>query len=139
MSALRVRDVMTGPVETIEAGRSLAEARQRMEAGGFRHLPVVLDGRLIGFVSDRDVALVLAAWSEDDRFVGTLADASEIQVREVMVACPSTVAPDDSLDEVLELTIEQKFGAVPVAEGDTVVGIVSTIDLLRLLRDRLSP
>ena len=50
-----VDDVMTPHPETIEPDDSLAHARVVMLHGGFRHLPVVEAGRLVGIVSMRDI------------------------------------------------------------------------------------
>ena len=51
----RVRDVMTRNPETVEPDESLAQARLVMLHGGFRHLPVVEAGRLVGMLSLRDL------------------------------------------------------------------------------------
>jgi CBS domain-containing protein len=58
----RVADVMTRNPETVEPDESLAQARLVMLHGGFRHLPVVERGRLVGMLSLRD----LLAASEDE-------------------------------------------------------------------------
>lgn len=50
-----VADIMTTDVRTCEPTSSLAEVRQVMTEGRFRHLPVVQDGRLVGVVSIGDV------------------------------------------------------------------------------------
>lgn len=47
--------VMTRDPETVEAGAGLADAIARMEAGQFRHLPVMKDGTCIGILSIRDI------------------------------------------------------------------------------------
>jgi CBS domain-containing protein len=52
-----VGDRMTRDPEVIEPEASVGEALDRMLDGGFRHLPVVEDGRVIGVVSMRDLAL----------------------------------------------------------------------------------
>jgi len=51
----QVAEVMTADPVTIGAGQSLAEAMQAMQEGGFRHLPVLEAGRLIGILSMRDI------------------------------------------------------------------------------------
>src|ERR687884_2032372 len=55
-SEARVREWMTADPVTVEEGTSAAEAAQTMLEHGFRHLPVVADGRAVGIVSIRDVA-----------------------------------------------------------------------------------
>lgn len=50
-----VSEFMTRQPETVRAGDSLAFALHKMDCGGYRHLPVVNDGRLVGVVSVRDM------------------------------------------------------------------------------------
>jgi CBS domain-containing protein len=52
---LPVRDFMTADPETVTPADTLAFALGRMDAGGYRHLPVVAGGRPVGVVSVRDV------------------------------------------------------------------------------------
>jgi CBS domain-containing protein len=46
--------VMTKNPQTISADETAIEALRRMQAGHFRHLPVVKDGRVVGILSRRD-------------------------------------------------------------------------------------
>ncbi len=50
-----VRDFMTSPVETLELEDRLAFAIHRMAVGGYRHIPILSDGQLVGVVSVREV------------------------------------------------------------------------------------
>ena len=50
----RLRDVMTKNPDTIEPDELAVEALRRMTTRGYRHLPVVDNGRLVGIVSRRD-------------------------------------------------------------------------------------
>ena len=53
--ALAVREFMTAGPETVAPTDSLAFALGRMDAGGYRHLPVVADGMPVGVISVRDI------------------------------------------------------------------------------------
>ncbi len=55
-----VRDRMTPDPQVIAPGATLGEALDRMLTGGFRHLPVVEDDRVIGMVSMRDLARAMS-------------------------------------------------------------------------------
>jgi acetoin utilization protein AcuB len=95
---------------------------------------VVEDGALVGMVSDRDLArygFTLAAEGAG-RHVATI-------VGEVMSPDVVAIEPETEVDEIIDLLLEHKVGALPVVDRatDTVVGIVSYIDVLRALRDRL--
>jgi len=104
-----------------------------------RHVPVVESGALVGMLSDRDlvrfdiVRLLTVAGAEALRHeLGT-------PVVKVMSSDIVGVHPETELTEVVELLVEHKIGAVPVVRADTreLVGIVSYVDVLRALQDRL--
>ena len=54
-SRWQVKDFMTARPETVREGDSLAFALHKMDVGGYRHLPVLRDGRLVGMISVRDL------------------------------------------------------------------------------------
>ena len=54
-SILKVRDVMSSPVETIDAGSKVAEAIAKMSGKGFRRLGVTRGGRIVGMVTQEAV------------------------------------------------------------------------------------
>ena len=52
---MRVKEIMKREVRTIAPDRPLLEASETMRIRGIRHLPVVADGRMVGFVSIGDL------------------------------------------------------------------------------------
>lgn len=60
-----VADFMTPRPEMLEADTPLLQALNRMAAGGFRHVPVTRDGRLVGVVSLRDLLGLVGKWYPD--------------------------------------------------------------------------
>ncbi len=113
-----VRRWMTKVPVTIAPTNTLAEARRKMEKGDFRRLPVVADDQLVGIITDRDLR----------QHVGQL---DHIRVDVVMSKPVITVAPDMLLDEAANLIVEHKVGGLPVVEGNKLVGILTSIDMLR--------
>jgi CBS domain-containing protein len=107
---------------TITLLDTLSNAQSLMDRDGFRQLPVVEKGVLVGMLSDRDLH---AHSGYLDR---TKVDAA---VTERLI----TVAPTDTAAHVARLLLEQRINAVPVVDGGRLVGIVSRSDLLRLLID----
>ncbi len=55
---------------------------------------------------------------------------SEMTVREIMTADPVTVTPEMSVTEAARLMVDRGFGALPVLEGDRLIGIVTEGDLI---------
>ncbi|VTT96434.1 signal transduction protein with cbs domains : CBS domain containing protein OS=uncultured Acidobacteria bacterium GN=HGMM_F54F02C36 PE=4 SV=1: CBS: CBS [Gemmataceae bacterium] len=63
--SLPVSQFMTRGPETVEPTDALAVALGRMDAGGYRHLPVVRDGKPVGVISVRDVLRYLTTLGSD--------------------------------------------------------------------------
>lgn len=131
--APRVRDVMTTILVTLSEEDNLEGVAKAMQSFHFRHVPVVDGTTLVGMVSQADLLRVSTS-----ALLGGAAP-SELQhrfeertfVAEIMTRTPTTIAPDAPLAEAARLLVATKAGALPVVEGDTLVGIVSEIDVLK--------
>ncbi|MCA9657658.1 MAG: CBS domain-containing protein [Myxococcales bacterium] len=120
----RIRNYMTRTVVTITPDLSVADAADRMRTNTIRHLPVVQQGKLVGLIAERDLALI-DGLSERKR--------DKIQVRQLMRIHPFMCGPDDSLIDVVRVMIEHKLGSVIVVEQGVPVGVFTTIDAMRRL------
>jgi CBS domain-containing protein len=60
LSSVRMREVMTSAPETVEATDSLRFALNKMSVGGFRHIPITAEGRVLGLVTAKDALRFLA-------------------------------------------------------------------------------
>jgi acetoin utilization protein AcuB len=128
---------MTTDVVTVTPDTSIGEAITLMRDGNFRQLPVVEEDRLVGIVTDRDLRqatdspLVLREKWYDEFLL------DEIKVKSCMTVNPVTVSPDMTVLNAVRLLRQFKFGGLPVIKGDTLVGIVTLIDVLDFLIERL--
>lgn len=131
-----VRDSMTPKPITITAQESLQGAMELMAMKRIRHLPVVdAQGHLIGLVTDRD--LRRAAPSPLFPNAGdTHAQLENTTVERVMVRAPTTIAPTAKLEDAIKLFVDKKFGALPVLDGQRLVGILTPIDVMRRWAER---
>jgi acetoin utilization protein AcuB len=133
-------DLMTPDPVTVTPQASVAEVWDLMRELEVRHVPVVESGALVGMVSDRDLArfdmarLLLVEGAE------TLRQELATAVVRVMSSDVIAVNPETELEEIVELLVEHRIGAVPVIRSNTreVVGIVSYIDVLRALQELLA-
>ena len=90
-----------------------------MQQHQIRHLPVIDNGVMVGWISARTLREVL------------LASMLEIiTVGDVMVQAPISVTPETSVEEAARLVHEHRIGGLPVLEGDTLVGVLTVHDLL---------
>lgn len=123
----QIQKVMTKLPRTIGHDIPVIRAEALMRSEGFRHLPVLDGGRLVGILSDRDITLAAA-----------LGD-SKMKVADVMMPDPYVARPDYALDRVVMEMAERKIGsAVVQQENGTVVGIFTAVDGLRVLSETLA-
>lgn len=131
MTTIRVADLMTKDVLTINRNDSLATADDVMRLGRIRHLVVVHDdGALAGVLSQRDLFLggLLKALG-----YGTHAKTTALAtlvVKEAMVADPHTTTPGTPIAEAAEVMLKYKIGCLPVLERKKIVGIVTESDFV---------
>lgn len=130
---LKVNDIMTREIKTLGRNDTLDIARDVMAFGRIRHLPVLDDGKVVGVVSQRDLfsAGLVAALGYGSRTQTTL--LKTVSVKEVMSEPPITVSPEVRVTKAARLMMEKKIGCLPVVEGETLVGLVTETDLLRLI------
>lgn len=119
-----VRNYMTATPHSVRPDMPLAAADKLMHEHGFRHLPVLQGGRLVGLVSQRDVRLIESLKGVDPKVVS---------VEEAMSQDLYEIAPDTHLDEVAATMAAHKYGSAIVVEAGKVVGIFTTVDALRAL------
>ena len=134
---MKARDVMTPNPITVAPDATLAEVWDLMREADIRHVPVVQAGALVGMVSDRDLALLDVAQVLTTEGADALRRTLATPVVTMMSSDVIFVEMDDDLDDVIELMLEHKVGAIPVARSDgrDVMGIISYIDVLRGIQD----
>lgn len=117
---MKVRDIMTASVDSIESADTIAYAARRMAEDDVGALPVLSSGELVGIVTDRDIAIRGVA-------AGIQPDAP---VHRIMSEQVATCAPDDDIETALLLMGREQIRRMPVCdERDRVVGIVALADL----------
>jgi len=108
---MTINPVAVSPEDT------LAQAQAKMREGRFRSMPVLEVGKLVGIITDRDIREHAAHLDHKVALAMT---------KDVM-----TVKPDTSIWDAARLLIDHKSGGLPVVDGGQLVGMVTTIDLLK--------
>lgn len=115
----RLKDVMSRDVKVIDPDSTIREAAAAMLEGDFGMMPVGENDRLIGAVSDRDIAVRGVAEGKD----------SNAKVREVMSKGITWAYEDDSVDNAARIMSEHQIRRLPVINRDKrLVGIVALGD-----------
>jgi CBS domain-containing protein len=116
-----IRDVMTSKVCTIDADKPVAYAAKMMKDEDVGFAPIVEGDRLVGTLTDRDIAVKVVAEGKDPQatLVGEIASTDIV-----------TAEPDQDLDEALRLMAQHQVRRLPVVEnGGRVVGVVAQADV----------
>ena len=132
---MEVRKWMKHPVHSIKPLDSIQHARELMDGYHVNQLPVVVDGRLVGIITDRDLrdafpSVFAAAPSRSQPAIGPTTDPRKVSVETVMTANATTVEPGHSMADAARVMRRQRIGALPVIEGRRVVGILTRSDVL---------
>lgn len=120
-----VRDWMTHKPVSIPVDCPIEVALGHMRSAAVRHLLVMDGDRLTGIVSNRDVRRLLEETAHPARL-------SE-PVSRIMTEGPVTVAPETPVAVAARLLLDAKIGALPVRDGDEIVGIFTKSDALEAL------
>jgi acetoin utilization protein AcuB len=126
---LLVRNSMTRELVTVVSETTAAEALALCRMNRIRHLPVLEGRRLVGVISDRDLRAATPA-------LGDLARAEaldRIRVADEMARDVSTASPEDPIEDAAMAMYERKIGCLPVVDGEDLVGILTTSDVMRAL------
>ncbi|MHC5018994.1 MAG: CBS domain-containing protein [Planctomycetota bacterium] len=119
---MHLADIMTTHVTTIHADAPADEAWAYLQQKGFRHLVVVRGDKIVGVVSDRDLGGKRGGAQRRDKAVA-----------EVMTGNIVTARPNATVKEAAKQMRGKGIGCLPIVDQGTLVGIVTTADLLDLL------
>jgi CIC family chloride channel protein len=126
-TALTAADIMQRQVETLTCQITLEEALQAFSQSSHRTFPVVKQGRLVGILTQKDLAKAAQVRS-----------AAALTVAAVMTPEPITATPDDTLAHILHLLNRYNVSSLPVTEGRRLVGIITRSDIIRVEAAHLS-
>lgn len=133
--ALRVRDIMSKDPLTVSTNDSLSEIIYKLSSYNIEHLPVVDElNKFVGILSKTDLyhkAMNLAQNTSGSAYNTMILDNSKAS--EIMTLNPVTVDPEEPITSAIKLLLQGNFHALPVLEEESVVGIISSQDILESL------
>jgi len=122
-----IRDVMTNDPRTIDADKPVVHAARMMRDEDVGLAPIVEGQKLIGTLTDRDIAIRVVAEGKDPQTT---------IVREVATSQFVTIDPDEDLDEALRLMAKNQVRRLPVLDQEgRLAGIVAQADVARHASD----
>jgi CBS domain-containing protein len=127
---MKIQDIMTRDPATVTPGTTVRDAAKVMQREDTGILPVVeseSSKKLVGVVTDRDIAIRIVAEGRD----------GNTRVSDVMTTSRlATLRPDADVDDVMDTMANEQVRRVPIVdERGTLVGIVAQADVVRKARD----
>ena len=122
-----VAEIMSTDLFTVSPDDPITLAASMMDWRHIRHLPVDQNGQLAGLISSRDVLRLLSAPGQ------LLCDRKTVTVGELMCSQPLTVTRETPIKDAINLMLASQVDCLPVLEGNELIGIVTTHDMLEVL------
>jgi len=119
MDMQQLKDLMSPDVQVISPDATIREAAEHMREGDFGMMPVGEGDRMIGAISDRDIAIRAVAEGKD----------ASTKVRDVMSEGIAWAYEDDSVEQAAKIMSKRQVRRLPVVDRDKrLVGIVALGD-----------
>ncbi|MBK8267381.1 MAG: CBS domain-containing protein [Planctomycetes bacterium] len=134
---MQLIDIGDTKVVQVRPDDSVDHAIALLEQHGFRHLPVMERGRILGMVSDRDLLSAVAMLPSSERMSAEEGPArvGATRISQIMSSPAITVEAEASLEVAAELMLREGIRAIPLVYQDRVAGIVTETDFLKCYLD----
>ncbi len=121
--------IMTANLITVQPSDKLTAVQHILTTKRIHHVPVVEGKRLVGLLTTYDLFKLCRSGEDYD----------QIEVRDVMTTRLATLEPEDKVGSASEVFLENLFHAIPIVKDDELVGIVTTLDVLRYSYEKEYP
>jgi CBS domain-containing protein len=138
-SDLAVEDIMTASTTNVSPEIPLSHVTKQIVEHGYRRLPVVKDGILLGMITATDIMGYIGKGRVfSEMKTGTVDEVLNLPVRDVMTTEDlRTVTSDMPVNDVAKEMLNRGIGAFPVMTGKKVNGIVTDYDLVRAFTENV--
>lgn len=132
-----VSTIMTTSIIKLNITDTLTKAETLFKKNHIRHIPIVNSNKIVGMLSYTDLLRIsfADAVDEDDTIIDSTV-YNMFSVEQVMSKNLISVSPETTIKEAAEILAKREFHALPVCEGNLLVGIVTTTDLIQYLIDQ---
>ncbi|NBU52373.1 MAG: CBS domain-containing protein [Chitinophagia bacterium] len=128
------RDVMTRNLKCVPEYEQLSTVVKLFEENGFHHAPVLnKDGHLSGIISLTDIDKIrmsASIFKNETQEEYNEALFESLFAKAVMTRNVVQLHPSESIEHAHRIFKENKFRAIPIVEGDQLVGLITPLDLL---------
>lgn len=136
LSGVKVADVMTKRVITATPGMSILEAERTMVERGFRRLPIISDGKVMGMITARSIIRFFGSGQVFKHLQsGTMSQVLQTSVLEATIKDidQRAISPNADVGAAAEIMKEKDFGSLLAIENEKLVGIITERDFFKLI------
>jgi len=129
-----ISTIMTPNPICIGINEPLSIADKLFKENRIHHLPVISEGKLVGMISKSDFSFFRRGFAADH--VDKMEDEVRLNnylAKDIMTHGLAKLDPEDKINVALEVFKENLFHALPVVKEDRIVGIVTTLDIIKNL------
>lgn len=132
-----VTHVMTKDVVKLDLNDPVSKARKLFEDSGIHHLPVVKGNEVVGILTWTDFLRISFGefGNQDVRSLDAVLDHT-YQLKDVMQPDPVTIPISGTVRDAAQLLSSNGFHSLPVVDGKSLAGIVTSTDLIKYLVDQ---
>ncbi|QAT39029.1 CBS domain-containing protein [Clostridium sp. JN-9] len=117
---MKISDVMTKTVANLNVEDTVKRAAELMKEHNIGSIPVCRDEKVVGIITDRDIAV---------RTVADGKNSLEQKVKDVMSSNPVVGKPEMDIHDAARIMSERQIRRLPIVENNNLVGIVALGDL----------
>ncbi|OPY46603.1 MAG: Zinc metalloprotease [Methanosaeta sp. PtaU1.Bin028] len=135
-TGMTVQDYMSRQVVSTPAQMSIEKTTKMIVQKGFRRLPIIQDGILIGIITASDIMKYMGSGEAFKKIItGDVRDVMEQPIKTLVRKALITTEPRMELGEAAQQMVEKDIGSLPVMEGGSMAGIITERDFLRALAE----
>lgn len=127
-----IKNIMTTDVVTLPVDASIAQAAEVFQNQRIHHIPIVDNGKLVGIISKSDYLFFRRGFldnTEDQQLEQIRMNNYEVSY--IMTKGLAKMEPSQRINVAIEIFKKNIFHAIPVIDGDQLVGIVTTYDIIK--------
>ncbi len=134
ISGIKVSQLMSEKIVTALPTTTIFETEKTMTTQGFRRLPIISDGKVMGIITTMDIIRFFGS-GKVFTFLrsGTIIQVLNTLALEIATKKVSTIEPNADVGQAAKIMQERKIGAIPVVKNEKLVGIITERDFFKII------
>jgi CBS domain-containing protein len=117
-----IRDIMVKNIKTVKPDDSVHSAVQKMNKFDIGSVIVISSGRPVGIITETNIMR---------RIVEPRMDPATVWAKDIMSSPLTTIDENAAIEEAAKLMVEKKINRIPVMNGNKLVGVISSSDIVK--------